>query len=330
MPKAVQKRKERRGIGCWDNAALACFQRIKEAKAAKRAEWSASFGLGVELVGTVIRDQPDLERILRTSAPRHFDGARAKNFLESVGVGGSLYHATDVGPDELEPYDGASDVLRPFDCKGRGLAHFAAVWATGGHAALALGFVQGHMGKKRITNARDNGDGLFLYIMSPGHPDYDAFQQHFINGGQIPWGSVGLFTKCRTVVRVAQGTPGLTVLRFDWPNGPAADPVAVVVRGDARGAALFQPPFPTPLPPRRVCAASDGLVCEVCGSGDCATTLLHCDGCEVGAAHADCAFLSDSDVPGGAWFCPACGGPPYVDPACQRKPKKKKRRVALK
>ena len=81
------------------------------------------------------------------------------------------------------------------------------------------------------------------------------------------------------------------------------------------------------MPPRRVCAASDGLVCEVCGSGDCATTLLHCDGCEVGAAHADCAFLSDSDVPGGAWFCPACGGPPYVDLACQRKPKKKKRRV---
>ncbi|KAH8078172.1 hypothetical protein JL720_9850 [Aureococcus anophagefferens] len=166
--------------------------------------------LGDGIIATILMNQPDLKGLLPTEPPCVYEDSDAANWLEpsktwlqARAEGGSLYHATNVAPENLLCVDGTPYLLRPYDHYERGRPAYAGVWATCYSAGKALGFVQAHKHKSFVTNARDKGEDLFIYILSRDHPDYGNFHQLFVRYG-IPSGGCGFFASARVHARRAR------------------------------------------------------------------------------------------------------------------------------
>ena len=166
--------------------------------------------LGDGIISTILMNQPDLKGLLPEEPPFVYEDSDApnwfgpaKNWLQARAEGGSLYHATNVAPENLLCINGTPYLLRPNDHYGRERAAYEGVWATSYSAGKALGFVQAHKHKSFVTNARDKGEDLFIYIFSRDHPDYGNFHQLFVSYG-IPSGACAFFACARVHARRAR------------------------------------------------------------------------------------------------------------------------------
>lgn len=70
---------------------------------------------------------------------------------------------------------------------------------------------------------------------------------------------------------------------------------------------IYRPPLPSPESDEESNFDYEEVYCEECGSGDNASDLLLCDGCDHGY-HLYCLKPILVSVPKGSWFCPVCSG----------------------